>query len=453
MCRICWAQDKMLRIAHIIATWSIVPLSLGNWLVCYCVNLRKIYSADVIIQSTMERAFGNTYNILELVRRMYPEQRIAYFAFRDGGNHNRKLSDIFGELICFVSWPRIRMRFWLFGRQVLLPPNELHDPLVAAMGRWFFKIFGRSHFIIIDEYDIMFDKKSIMNQLVSKVDELKSNSEAPRNVPDHPFPNLENDYLLYKCFLGIEAPQLRLPNTIRKPILERLASVQHEATTQAKGFCGLFLKCDPPDDKPYKNGSEIDCYLPALTRLVEAGYHVLVQGDRVLTADMAKQFQGRVIDHVLAGVCEDHWNLFVATECDIFVGESGPGTWMALSRPIPILALNVWPIGEGMCATWIYFKPSLDAQGEVTPYRIALSESAYSNIYEKTFVPRAMTADENCAAVEIFLLKLWPDVENDDQSDLLDLIPAWTTMRALGVSKISPAWIEHHVLRSDGRVT
>ncbi|PPR59701.1 MAG: hypothetical protein CFH10_01810 [Alphaproteobacteria bacterium MarineAlpha4_Bin2] len=71
----------MLRLDHCLASSILMQFSFVNWMVCFLAHFRMIVRADVIIQSMMARALGNTYKILELAPRMYSGKRITCFAF------------------------------------------------------------------------------------------------------------------------------------------------------------------------------------------------------------------------------------------------------------------------------------------------------------------------------------------------------------------------------------
>ena len=63
-----------------------------------------------------------------------------------------------------------------------------------------------------------------------------------------------------------------------------------------------------------------------------------------------------------------------------------------------------------------------------------------------------MTADEILDAVKTFIDEPIPHGD-DEHSWVIELLPEWTTMRMVGVARVSPAWIRHKGISAMNEVT
>lgn len=138
------------------------------------------------------------------------------------------------------------------------------------------------------------------------------------------------------------APPVHLPTLLREPIqaaLDRLAGPRRLATLY------LRQKGSPAEPESFsRNGSDdFDDYVPAILALRNAGYRVLLIGDRRPTQLHFELLHPFLVDARILGLDTQAFALFAATECDIFIGEAGGGLSLPLVNRIPTLAINVPP--------------------------------------------------------------------------------------------------------------
>ena len=424
----------MLSIIHRTSGYLLSPIPVLTWLMCLIRHFRAISAADVIVQARRPCAFGTTLNMIEVARRLHPGKRILLFVFREPSNHNPKLGLIFGDLITFVSWPRPCVRFELFGRRIILPPRPLHDAIAYQMSRFWFRRFARQDVII-------YDQKALYDALPKESDVL---DKFPKRADGHPEINgYTIDGLLSRFFNNVEAPPLALPHSVRLSIENRIQTVAGPHANPGMGYCGMHLKEDETGDT-FKDGSELESYLPAMQKIIASGYRILLKGDRRMPRDILASFNGMVVDRESLSIDEDLFNLFVITESASFVGDSGPGTWMAGAMGIPILALNVFPIGLGFSATWVCYKTCHDDDGRKASARTLFSEIADQGNRPEQWSERPMPEPEITEAVVDFLAEPRPRPGQHEYSELVSLLPEWSCFRVIGMAHLAPSWVRNH---------
>ena len=372
------------------------------------------------------------FNNLEFARRKYAGKQILYLTFREPQNHNPKLELLFDPNIRLVTWPRPTLRFQMCGRKVILPPRTVHDSIARFLSKIWFRIFARANFIELDErtlgVDLPIDKELL---------------DSMQRVPGTTRPLINGHTIDAPLFIYNQrhpASPLRLPETIRASILERLDSMLGTDMPHPRGRCGFYFKCDESGDA-YNNGSPIESYLPAIRFVVEDGYQVLIQGDRRLSPDQMASFKGMVVDDVSLSLDFNLYNLFVATDCTIFIGDSGPGSWIAGTSGIPQLLLNGWIMGLSFGTTWVYFKSSFYSDGTPVPLFTQFRDLPSQGPMPDGIKEVVMTTEEISEAVEKFLANPIPSQPRGQLEHLLvSKLPAWTTFRACGISRLSPAW-------------
>lgn len=422
----------MLSILHRVARYLLAPLCVMTWLACLLRHWRAIRRADVIVQADRPRAFGATLNAIEIVRRLYPGKNIVILVFREPQNHNPRLGLIFGKEITFVSWPRPCLRLEIFGRRVILPPRPLHDAIACRVSELWFRCFARRDVVLLNQptlYGSMPKEKWALAELPRD----EGSGEAIIN-------GYTIDGLLSRYFNSVSAPPVKLPEPIRGDIARRVTAALGGRPAPRKGWCGMHLKEDETGDA-YKDGSPLQDYLPAITKIVEAGYQVLLKGDRRMPRDVIASFEGMVVDGEWLGVDEDLFNLFVITDSTIFVGDSGPGTWMTGAMDYPVLALNVFPIGLGFSVTWVYFKSCYDETGRRVPPDALLSNLNAVGSHPEGWTEKPMTERQITEAVEDFLAQPVPRPGLDDHPEIVELMPKWSCFRMVGVARLAPSWV------------
>jgi hypothetical protein len=424
----------MLSALHSGLAWALAPVCAITWLFRLLTLTRHIVRADVILQSRKTHGFGTTYLALEVLRRLHLNKKILYFAFHERNNHNRKLDLIFGESIRFFSIQRPELIIDdLFGRPIIMPPRWIHDRIAVALNRIWFSIFAMNDVVIYDDplalYDGLYENPDLKAHLPSSVTEQD---------------NWNIDGVISVFMEVFDAKPLRLTERLRRDIHAKIHARSVEASGPQRGFCGIWFKMDPPTEKVWKNGSPVDQYLKALERLVDAGFTILWHGDRPLPQAYAERFQGRVFDYRILGVNKDIFNLFVPTESEIFIGDSGPGLWMAGCNGAKTLGLNIYPIGCSIRVDWSYFKHIVDGNGNPVPYDevFRICPPAYDSTPDG-WQAVSMNDEEIRDAVDSFISDPTPDDE-DPYGWVIDLLPDWASLKMTRKGRLSLAWLRRN---------
>ncbi len=425
----------MLSFIHRIAGYLLAPVCVITWLTCLVRHWRAIRAAEVIIQARRPCAFGTTFNMIELVRRLYPNKRITVLVFREPKNHNPKLGLMYPDEITFVSWPRPCFRTEILGRRVILPSRPIHDAIAVRLSELWFRCFARDDVVILDQAALYQD--------------LPVDAETREALPkdEKTGEGVINSYtidgVMWRYFASTDAALARLEKTHRERVVRRIEAARGDNSKPVKGWCGMHLKEDETGDT-YKDGSPLQDYLPAINEIIAAGYQILLKGDRKMDRDLMATFDGMVVDAQFVGVDEDIFNLFVITDSSIFVGDSGPGTWMAGLMDYPVLALNVFPIGLGFASTWVYYKGCRDDSDEVVPAETVLAQAMAFGTHPEGWKEFPMTEAEITEAVEEFLVRPMPEPDLDGHDEIVGRLPKWTCFRTVGVSRLAPSWVRRN---------
>tara|TARA_Y100001934_G_scaffold281998_1_gene393899 strand:+ start:8415 stop:9725 length:1311 start_codon:yes stop_codon:yes gene_type:complete len=412
----------------------LVPLCVFTWTWRLILLTRHIVWADVILQSGATHGFGTTFQSLEVIRRLHQRKNILYFAFFEPENHNRYLGLIFGEKIRFFSIRRPEAIFHEFlGRPLILPPRKLHDTIAKWLNKFWFPIFAKKSATIYDDPVRLFDH-------LYELPEVKQ--RLPNSITRRDPWNIDRVQCIFIDLFEVE--HLHLPDDRRRGIHAKIEEMATLSNEPIRGLCGFWLKKDPPHEKSWKDGAPVENYEKALECLIDAGYVVLWHGDRPLPENYRRKFRNRLLDAEQLNVQKEIFNLFVPTESDIFIGDSGPGLWMACCNGAPTLGLNLYPIGTAFRINWAYFKHIVDGNGERVPYDKVFEVCPPEGIdTPEDWRGVTMTANEIRDAVAAFVAA--PVAEGvDPYSWAIDLLPEWPSLKRSKNGRLSPAWIKHN---------
>ena len=259
---------------------------------------------------------------------------------------------------------------------------------------------------------------------------------------------------IYNLQDRIPAPLLHLPVEISADIRTRLQRLWQNTghDGQAK-ICCLYLRFEHrgASDTRLRNSSSLANHLPAIRLLNEAGYQVLLTGDLKMDAATRLDSDGALVDSKSFGLEKDIYQLFAASEADIFVGNYGGGVVLAMINEIPSLFLDCFPYVVGWKNTWVYFKAARNKEGKRLPGRRLITDF----VYDKTASFGTLlnnTEGEITDAVACFI----EDVRNLDAPDpyayIAALIPQDVQFQITG-ARLSPVWVRRNILNEDVAVS
>ncbi len=178
----------------------------------------------------------------------------------------------------------------------------------------------------------------------------------------------------------------------------------------------------------------------AIELLVNSGYQVWLTGDRDLPKPVFERFRGMVVSADYLGVKSNVWSLYAATEADIFVGETGGGTWLPGVNGIPRLVLNAYPYFYGFPRSWMFYKTVRDQAGHLMDYRELFRKYAYSYDIPPGMAVHPNTREEIAEAVSQFLMDIQTPSETLAPPEYDDFIPEHTWFKQAH-ARLSPAFV------------
>ena len=358
-------------------------ISLCYSILFFTLKLPTLYSYDVIV-FMLEGGFGHAVTAPDLVRRMYKGKKCCLIVFAESGRSNWKSRYLWSDIDVFFLPLSIGLMLGKKKYNIVCPFwHKEHATLFFL--RIVTAICRKS--IVYSNFVVYADAANYVN--------IKDEIKLPENfIPSgHGWPigyfALMRDVAVDKVFL---------PEKIRKKIRKKIGRVCE------KKLCCLYLrqkgivKQDTDSTNASRIGSDLTCYSKAIDLLNEHGYFVLLTGDVLLPY----AYNG-CVDAAAVGIDKDWFDLFAATEADIFIGEAGGGSWLSGINGIPRLLVNAFPFGYGLPGSFVFYKTLYDSQGK----KIDINRCLKENLYQYTFSGfelRSNTEDELYAAVERFLL-------------------------------------------------
>ena len=316
------------------------------------VNARYLYSADNIVLQR-DGGFGYMAMFPDLIRRMYPGQNNVYLFSYWSDRHNPYAADIWEDprfILIRTSFnpPKIGQTSWRPGTKAL---------------------FGFIQWLL----ENCTPCKNIMD--INLFYWAAVRTRHPDVAYDQIYHYEESNYLTtyqwtisyYDLMAKDIMPRLHLPEKFRRLAESEFKKISEEYPEKLDNRCTLYLREKGSGDSGLKSGSQLDDYLPAIRRLVSEGYQVLVYGDRRISKPILDEFKGALIDTSQTSIDPRLAMIYAATECDIFICDSGGATFLPLANRIPTLVINGFPFYSGIVNATNYFKTLKTDSGKLVP--------------------------------------------------------------------------------------
>lgn len=209
----------------------------------------------------------------------------------------------------------------------------------------------------------------------------------------------------YDLVATVPMPKRRLPTVLR----ERIGAHMARCFGGTDSIATLYLRQKGGGtDSSARSGSHPVEYLPTVQILNQKGYRVFIMGDLRFACEGAVH-----ADHVVASLQEhglfdaifadladldpinfaNDWrfydssrdlllrrliDLYLMTECRIFIGEAGGGSQLSPYDGIPTVNLNVLPYATALPNTAHLYKVVEDRQGRLLPFQALLSRHRWA---------------------------------------------------------------------------
>lgn len=384
----------------------------------FATNWRAILQSDVLLVYH-QGGFGHTIHGPDLVRRLFPGQRIVVLYMRQGSIHNPLVARI---------WPDIDMVFLPIEFVWRQRPRQWRMPwflclksewLAAAMKRLF---KGKTVLTPTDLYSLA----------CRESDHAQTGPVATEYLPAY-----------YRLLSRVPAVSPRLPADWKRQVEQRL--VRHAAKYQK--MCCLYLRAKGDaggldSSSRRRIGSPIQNYWAAMKILNARGYLILLVGDRRLESGDRLELGDGVVDAAALGLSDNLLYLYAALSCDIAVLECGGGRWLPTYRHIPHLVVNAFPFGFTSDGGTIYYKSVVGSDGTALDPRLLFGPMSQKYDFDSARV-EINTGEELAEAIADFLDHLNGPQPWGIPASLVAELPPASLHRAVH-SAISPVWLRRY---------
>jgi len=370
-----------------IARWTLVPPLLARIGLTLWRARHDLAAADVL---AIYESGGFGHHVIgpDALRRMYPGKRCVMLCGAYRGIHNWYIPQLWCE-------PRVHLLQFgvLVGRSLTLNiPFHVQVATGAAIGRWLKRRYRG---------------KTVLGSILEFRDALW---DAARAVPGPPMAAMRSrdasEYTIpyFHLMARQPAPPAKLPAHVTLPIRQALEAAIGPKRGHRR-LCCLYLRkrgSASEVDSFIRTGSTLEDYVPAIRRLVDAGYQCLLVGDRELPEDVAQAFGGWLADARTLGQDASVVALFGASEADVFIGESGGGTFLPGVNGIPTLIVNNIPYYQIRHRATAFFKVCTDRAGMLIGLKRMFGELSRAHEIDGGII-HSNTAEQLAMAVSEFL--------------------------------------------------
>jgi putative glycosyltransferase (TIGR04372 family) len=416
-------RDALLSRGQILAGWLIVPVvaAMAAWTVIRAI--RDLRRSDIIVVYE-NGGFGHLATVPDALRRLYPDRAVTLLFGAHPGRHNWYVSRL---------WQTPRVHLLPFGlaldRRGRFPGLMVPLPLQVRSCAWLAAALKR-----------LWPAKMIVDSAHEFQRLLRRQVSGRDDFADELLDNWPSYYL--RLMNHRPAPPVRLPPELASRARAELERVRDSPGRPKSGLCCLYLRAKGARidiNSGVRSGSDISEYVPAIRFLVSAGYQCVLIGDRRLPDALTREFGGWLVDaHRLE---PDPWlmSLFAATEADLFIGESGGGSWLPGVNGVPTLIVNNFPYYQTRYRATVFFKWWIDAAGQPVEPRRAFSELARSYLLDGCTV-RSNSGLEIEAAVRDFVAGHRQDSPYGASIEEI-AGPGADSWFADAEARVSPAWL------------
>ncbi|MGQ0663113.1 MAG: hypothetical protein ACT4P2_05915 [Pseudomonadota bacterium] len=411
-----------------VARWLVLPVSLLRVAYGVCRAWRDIRSAEVVVINE-GGGFGHLIVFPDALRRLYPGRRVT---------------------LLFAASPEVQNwylpRLWTVPRLHLLPfgfklgrsgrwpplsvPYRVQEWLCGLLAPAIRKLWPNK-IVLASAMDLHF---AMLRSVGFGGDGEADPTRESRSV--------HTVHAYFRLLSTRAAPPVRLPAPLVEPIRVALDRLVARSERKARKLCCLYLRWKGSEqelESGSRSGSVVIEWMPAIRSLIHAGYQCLMIGDRYLPDEFARETEGWLADARILGQDPFLFSLFAATEADLFVGESGGGSWLPGVNGIPTLIVNNFPYFQTRYRATVFFKFWEDPAGQAVDPRRAFRHLSQSYRHDG-YAVRSNAAAEIEAAVRDFLDGIATDIPYGVPIEQI-VRPHDHLWYALAESRISPAWL------------
>jgi len=355
--------------------YGVIPLSVLISFVRVIVDYRILRKAQVVVVMS-GGGFGHTVMGPDVTRRLFQGRRKVFICLSYHPYHNPKAAIVWPDIdVIFLPFS---FAFNLLGRRMFLHCPPWFVALGRATLQQVVRLITDSDSLVLSLLEL-YDLIPVPENLIGLMRDVPKNFKVP--------------LYYFKLRERIIAPPIRLPEAQREKVKRNL--YRNDRSDGHLRVCCLYLRQKGAGLEDVttssRTGSPLEEFLPAIRLLNKAGYKVFVVGDVDLDKEVYTEFKGMLADARSSNVDKRIFDLFAATEADVFVGEPGGGSFVPGINAIPCLLINAFPYFFAMPNSWICYKKLWDPKGQLVHYSRLFDEYAYD------YSPSGMRIEPNNA--------------------------------------------------------
>lgn len=435
-------------------------------------NADALRNADAVVVMSSPRAFGTLYASLDDARRMFAGKNLVFIYHLERSGQNPLLGRAIPDATV-LTMPRKRWDVKILGRSLELPPDDWHDPMSYFLTEKWVEKHGKKDAEVINAFKL-WRRLPVSEAAAKSLPRVTALPTEVRPAPYKEYSKVQTAYALgefhvlnelhmYGGWNTIRAqqpvPPMALPEEDRKKVIAALEKAR--GGKEAK-LCGFHTRFGGLVDKIHRDGSPVEFYIPAIRKLVDAGYQVLMQGDRGFHPRFLETFGGMVVDIDHLGVDKNIFRLFCGCHTDLFVGDWPVAPQLAASNGIPTLVVNAWPVGWGVNGCQVYYRGvrggdgkrwdaektlrqgpliSCNTEPHVFPELYGNDPAVLEELKQCGQIP--LGEDEITKAVVTFLEDVSSGAEQTEaQKKAAALFPDWSPFAMASDCRVNRAWLE-----------
>jgi|TARA_B100000315_G_scaffold252642_1_gene289828 putative glycosyltransferase (TIGR04372 family) len=435
------------RVFSRVAGALMLPVSGAVWCLRLLRHGADIRAAEVVVLMTRFSGFGNSIQGPDAARRMYRGKRCVFIApywnFKNNPEFNPFVTRLWSD-IKVILLPRFAWAVQYKHRAISIPFVRGHDRMIVKLTKGMARLLAGKDVIFKDMVEVYKEAlpRGTENTEADGFSLPRVSSAESRSAwKDY---ELEVGYMFILMRTGKMIP-IRLPDAMREDMENRTQEAWRNAGGAGTAkLCCLYLRFEHRESYTtrLRNSSTVEDHLAAIRLLNEAGYQVLLTGDREMDPAIRREFSGRFIDSDSISVDKNLFQLFAATEADIFIGNNGGGITPALANGTPGLYLDWYPIYMGYPNSWFYFKTISTSEGKMVAPEELITKHAY-DLFCSFGVLKNITSEEIRDAVACFIEDVEDPQSSDPYAHVAALFPEDTPFRLSG-ARLSPAWVRRY---------
>ena len=297
--------------------------------VIFILNYNKTRKCDLVIY-LKNGGFGHTFIVQDLLRYVWLDKKIVYLQFYDPSRHNLYLNKIFGH------------------KTIVLPTTIYFKFLNTRIGE-----YEASFFRIIEKAILFFIKNKLsLEQFYLRIE------KEYRNIKIKERHN--------KRWINIYFDLIRRNKKEINFFFKKL---------KKKKICTIYLRQKYSENdfsNSVRSGStDPKIYYDMINYLIKKKYIIYLIGDDLFTKENIKYFNSKVFDYRSLNLSKKYFNIYAATNCDLFISEAGGGSYFGSYAKKSVM-INCLPYGyKPFNFRKILYKKVFDLNNKLIPYNEA----------------------------------------------------------------------------------